>query len=92
MEATLAPAAARKLQDVSKRGIPSHVNSIPSVSDDKIKPGGQDRTRINVNEDQELRDWSKKFSARPEPLKAAVKDAGTNALAVEQQLKQSTDL
>ncbi|WP_313335001.1 DUF3606 domain-containing protein [Comamonas sp.] len=59
------------------------------MSDDKTKPGGQDRTRINVNEDYELRDWSKKFNVSPEQLKAAVQAVGTSAAAVEQHLKQS---
>ena len=31
------------------------------MSDDKAKSGGQDRSRINVNQTYELRDWSKKF-------------------------------
>ncbi|TDS83661.1 DUF3606 domain-containing protein [Comamonas sp. JUb58] len=59
------------------------------MPDDKTKPGGQDRSRINVNEDYELRDWSKKFSVSPDQLKAAVKAVGTSASAVEQHLKQS---
>ncbi|WP_312834557.1 DUF3606 domain-containing protein [Comamonas sp.] len=59
------------------------------MSDDKTKPGGQDRTRINVNEDYELRDWSKKFNVSAEQLKAAVQAVGTSAAAVEQHLKQS---
>jgi len=60
------------------------------MSDDKTKPGGQDRTRINVNEDYELRDWSKKFNVSPEQLKAAVQAVGTSAAVVEQHLKQSS--
>lgn len=56
------------------------------MSDDKSKPGGQDRTRINVNEDYELRDWSKKFGVTPEQLKAAVQAVGTSVSAVEQHL------
>ena len=32
------------------------------MADDKTKSGGSDRTRINVNEDYELRDWASKFS------------------------------
>ncbi|OJX26110.1 hypothetical protein KDK82_6142 [Delftia sp. K82] len=60
------------------------------MSDDKTKTGGQDRTRIDVNEDYELRDWSKKFNVTPEQLKAAVKAVGTSSAAVEQHLKQST--
>lgn len=59
------------------------------MSDDKTKPGGQDRTRINVNEDYELRDWSKKFNVTPEQLKAAVGAVGNSAMAVERHLKQS---
>ena len=57
------------------------------MADDKSKPGGQDRSRINVNEAYELRDWSKKFGVSPEVLKAAVKAVGTSAAAVEQHLK-----
>ena len=57
------------------------------MADDKSKPGGQDRTRINVNEDYELRDWSKKFGVTPDRLKAAVKSVGTDAKAVEAHLK-----
>ena len=57
------------------------------MADDKSKPGAQDRTRINVNEDYELRDWSKKFGVTADQLKAAVKAVGTNAQAVEAHLK-----
>jgi hypothetical protein len=57
------------------------------MSDDKTQSGGQDRTRINVNEDYELRDWSAKFNVSPEQLKQAVKAVGTSASAVEAHLK-----
>ncbi|MBA3590863.1 DUF3606 domain-containing protein [Methylibium sp.] len=57
------------------------------MADDKGKSGGQDRTRIDVNQDYELRDWSKKFGVTPDELKAAVKVVGTNADAVERHLK-----
>jgi hypothetical protein len=42
------------------------------MPDDKQSRGGQDRTRIDVNEDYELRDWSKKFNVTPEKLRKAV--------------------
>jgi hypothetical protein len=42
------------------------------MADDKSKRGGQDRDPINVNEDYELRNWSKKFGVTPEELKKAV--------------------
>ena len=56
------------------------------MPDDKQKPGGQDRTRINVNEDYELRDWSQKFGVTQEELKKAVAKVGTSAEAVKKHL------
>ena len=47
------------------------------MSDDKTQKGGQDRTRINTNEDYELRYWSEKFNVSEEDLKKAVDEAGT---------------
>ena len=35
-----------------------------SLPDDKKKPGGQDRTGINISEEYEVKDWSKKFGSR----------------------------
>ncbi|WP_458233015.1 DUF3606 domain-containing protein [Roseateles sp. P5_E8] len=57
------------------------------MSDDKSKSGGQDRTRINLSEDYEVRDWSKRFGVTAEELKAAVKAVGNDAAAVEAHLK-----
>ena len=57
------------------------------MADDKTKTGGQDRQRINVNEDYELRGWAKKFTVTPEQLKEAVKAVGTQADDVERHLK-----
>ncbi|MBS0343940.1 MAG: DUF3606 domain-containing protein [Proteobacteria bacterium] len=57
------------------------------MTDDKSKTGGADRRRVNVNEDYELRDWSKTFGVTPEQLKEAVKAVGTSADAVEKHLK-----
>jgi len=57
------------------------------MSDDKSKSGGQDRQRINVNQDYELRDWSKKFGVSPEELKRAVAKVGDRATDVERELK-----
>lgn len=57
------------------------------MADDKTLSGGQDRTRINVHEDYELRDWSRKFGVTPEQLKAAVQAVGTSAEAIEHYLK-----
>ena len=39
------------------------------MSDDKSNVGPADRSRINVNEDYELRYWTEKFGVSAEKLK-----------------------
>lgn len=56
------------------------------MPDDKTRSGGQDRQRINVHEDYELRDWARKFGVSPEELKAAVDRVGDRADEVERYL------
>jgi len=56
------------------------------MADDKKRPGRSDRDKINVNEDYELRDWSKKFGVSKEELKKAVQKVGNSAEAVRNQL------
>ena len=53
---------------------------------DKSKAGKQDRNRINVNEDYELRDWSKRLGVSAEEVKKAVQQVGTSADAVRKHL------
>ena len=57
------------------------------MADDKSKTGGQDRERINVNEDYELRDWSKSLNTTPEKLREAVQAVGDRAEKVREYLK-----
>ncbi len=57
------------------------------MADNLQNRSGQDRARINVNEDYELRDWSKKFGVTKERLKEAVEAVGDRAEKVEQYLK-----
>jgi hypothetical protein len=59
------------------------------MADDKNKPGGQDRTRINTSEDYEVRDWSVKFGVTQAQLLAAVKAVGNQADDVEAYLKKN---
>ena len=59
------------------------------MSDNTNQRGGQDRSRINVNQDYELRDWARKYGVTPERLKDAVKAVGDRAEAVEQHLRGS---
>ncbi len=57
------------------------------MADNTSQRGGQDRERINVNQDHELRHWAKKFNATPEQLKEAVQAVGDRADQVEAHLK-----
>ncbi|MDB5999439.1 MAG: hypothetical protein JWP52_1138 [Rhizobacter sp.] len=59
------------------------------MADDKTQTGGQDRERIDVHEDYELRDWAKKFNVTPEQVKDAVAAVGDRAADVEMHLKGS---
>jgi hypothetical protein len=58
------------------------------MSDSKQQTGGQDRERINVNQDYELRNWSKKYGVTPDELKKAVAKVGDRARDVEAHLKR----
>jgi Protein of unknown function (DUF3606) len=58
------------------------------MSDDKSNSGGQDRQRINVNQDYELRDWAKSLNTTPERLKEAVQAVGDRADKVREYLGQ----
>jgi hypothetical protein len=60
--------------------------NLTTMSDDKSNVGGQDRSRINVHEDYELRDWSKTLGGTPEQLKEAVKKVGPMADDVRKEL------
>jgi hypothetical protein len=59
------------------------------MPDNTSQSGGQDRKRINVNQDYELRDWSDKLGVTPERLKEAVQAVGDSADKVQQYLKGS---
>lgn len=48
------------------------------MADDKTKRA-KDRYRIDVQEDHELRYWTKKFGVTKERLEAAVRKVGTHA-------------
>ena len=59
------------------------------MADDVTNRGPRDRNRVDVNEDWELRYWSKKFGCTATELRDAVKAVGTTmADKVEAYLKQ----
>lgn len=57
------------------------------MADDLNNRGPQDRARINVNEDHELRYWCGKFGCTADELRAAVGKVGVMAADVERELK-----
>lgn len=56
------------------------------MSDDLTNRGAQDRARINVNEDHELRYWTKELGVSEQRLKEAVNAAGVSVEAVKKHL------
>jgi Protein of unknown function (DUF3606). len=58
------------------------------MSDDKTQSQGQDRERINVNQEYELRDWARSMNTTPERLKEAVQAVGDRADKVREFLGQ----
>lgn len=58
------------------------------MSDDKTKSQGQDRERINVNQEYELRDWARSMNTTPGRLKEAVQAVGDRADKVREFLGQ----
>jgi hypothetical protein len=59
-----------------------------SMPDDTSKSHGQDRERINVNQDYELRDWAKSLHTTPERVKEAVQAVGDRADKVREYLRE----
>jgi hypothetical protein len=57
------------------------------MPDDKTKSGGQDRERIDVHQDYELRDWAKSLNTTPERVKEAVQAVGDRAEKVREYLR-----
>jgi hypothetical protein len=58
------------------------------MADDKSKSGGQDRTRINLNQDYEVRDWAKSLGVTEDELRKAVAAVGNQADKVREHLKK----
>ena len=56
------------------------------MADDKTKVGGQDRARININEDHEVRDGCKSLGVTEDELRRAVATVGDRADKVREHL------
>jgi hypothetical protein len=58
------------------------------MADDLHKRGPQDRSRVNVHEDWEVKHWTAHFECTEAQLKAAVKAVGVMVKDVEAYLKK----
>jgi hypothetical protein len=57
------------------------------MADDPNIRGAGDRQRINVDQDYELRNWSRKFGVSEDELRRAVREVGPMADVVESHLR-----
>ena len=58
------------------------------MSDETSQRGAQDRQRINMNQEHEVRYWTERFNVSREQLQQAVDAVGSMATSVEQKLKR----
>lgn len=58
------------------------------MADDKTNRGSQDRSRINLHEDYEVRYWTDKLGISKSRLEEAVRKVGSSAKAVEEELRK----
>lgn len=73
----LACARARNNTRAKRRLDPEKKEAI--MSDDLNKRGAQDRQRVNINEEHEVRYWTDALNVTPEQLRKAVKEVGPMA-------------
>ena len=57
------------------------------MSDNKNKRGSQDKARINLNEDYEVKYWSERLGVSVKELKTAVEAVGPMVKDVESKIK-----
>jgi uncharacterized protein DUF3606 len=58
------------------------------MADDKTKRGQPDRDLIDVNDEYELRNWSKSLNKTPDEIKGAVRVVGNSAAKVREYLSK----
>ena len=58
------------------------------MSDDSTKRGERDRSRINVSQDYEVRDWARSLGVDEHELRNAVSAVGDNAEKVREYLRK----
>jgi uncharacterized protein DUF3606 len=61
-------------------------NGRSPVADDRTKRGAQDRSKINLDQEREIRYWTRKFGVSEAALTAAVAKVGSSVHAVWREL------
>jgi hypothetical protein len=64
---------------------------LKKIMDNTNARGPQDRNRVNVNQDHELRYWCKRFGVSAERLREVVQRVGVSVEAIERQLGGSNE-
>jgi hypothetical protein len=59
------------------------------MSDNKLKRGQPDRSKINMSEDYEVKYWTKELGVTREELQQAIDKVGNSAAAVRKQLDRA---
>lgn len=57
------------------------------MADNLQERGPRDRSRVNLDQEHEVRYWTKKFGCTEEELREAVRKVGSSAQAIEQAVK-----
>jgi hypothetical protein len=60
------------------------------MSDDRNQVGAADRSRVNVNQEHELRYWTARFGCTADQLREVVARVGQSVSAVEAELSRGT--
>jgi len=58
------------------------------MSDNRELRGGQDRTRVSLGEDYEVRYWTGRFNCSEEELRKAVEKVGNSVEKIEAELSR----
>jgi Protein of unknown function (DUF3606) len=69
--------------------VPGQTAKEVTMADNLKNRGAQDRARVNVNKEHEVRYWTEKWGVTKEQLAEAVRKAGVSADAVARELGKS---
>jgi hypothetical protein len=79
-------AGARRLSSSAPCSVTTRFSSCTITRDDLKNRGAQDRARVNVHEEHEVRYWTEKWGVTKQQLTDAVQKAGVSVDAVAREL------